>query len=88
MQVETKAALGFTSHRCQRVIAALLGTGEEAVAVQKIRPGHFNGLKGVDAVLPQCLTCAAARFDHLVVPAGRGEDGAAHQSYFRGALTI
>lgn len=61
-----------TFQPCQRVKAALLFTGKETVAVQEVGPGHLNGLKGVYAVLPQRLTCAAAWFDHLVVLAGRG----------------
>lgn len=46
------------------------------------------GLEGVGAVLSQRLTGAAARFDHLVVLAGRGEHGAAHQTDVWGALAI
>jgi len=42
----------------------------------------------VDAVLPECLTCAAARFDHLVILAGGGHHRAAYETDLRGALTI
>lgn len=78
----------FTFQPSQRIKAALLVTGKEAVAIQEIRPGHFNGLKGVGAVLPQCLTCAPARFHHLVISAGWGEYWAAHKTNLRGALPI
>lgn len=76
----------FQSH--QRVKAALLFAGKEAVTVEEVGPGHFDGLEGMCAVLPQRLACAAARFDHLVVLARRGEHGAADQTYLWGALPI
>lgn len=72
----------------QRVEAALLVAGEEAVTVEEVGPGHFDGLKGVSTVLPQCLACAAARPDHLVILAGRGEHRAAYETYLRGALPV
>lgn len=72
----------------QRVEAAFLIAGKEAIAVEEVGPGHFDGLKRVGAVLPQRLARAAARLDHLVVPAGRREHRAAHQTYLRGALPI
>lgn len=78
----------FTSESSQWVDAALLLAGEEAVAVQEVGPGHFDGLEGVGAVLPQSLARAATGLDHLVVVAGGGEDGAAHQTYLRGALPV
>lgn len=78
----------FTSQSSQGVEAALLLTGKEAVTIQEVGPGHFDGLEGVGAVLPQRIARAAAGFDHLVVEAGRGDDGAAHQAYLGGALPV
>lgn len=78
----------FTSQSSQGVEAALLLTGEEAVTIQEVGPGHFDGLEGVGAVLPQSVAGAAAGFDHLVVEAGRGDDGAADQAYLGGALPV
>lgn len=80
--------ISFTSQSSQGVKAALLLTGKEAVAIQEVRPGHLDGLKGVGAVLPQGIARAAAGLDHLVVAAGRGDDGAAHQTYLGGALPV
>lgn len=80
--------ISFTSQSSQGVKAALLLTGKEAVTIQEVRPGHFDGLEGVGAVLPQSIARAAAGFDHLVVVAGRGDDGAADQAYLRGALAV
>lgn len=62
--------------------------GKEAVTIKEVGPRHFDGLKGMRTVLPQCLTCAAAWFDHLVILAGRGEHGAAYKTYLRGALPV
>lgn len=39
-------------------------------------------------VPPQCIACAAAGFDHLVVLAGRGENRAAEEADLRGALPV
>lgn len=78
----------FTSQSSQGVEAALLLAGKEAVTIQEVRPGHLDGLEGVGAVLPQGVAGAAAGFDHPVVAAGRGDDGAAHQAYLRGALPV
>lgn len=88
VQTEQKDSVTFTFQPCQRVIAALLVAGKEAVTVEEVGPGHFDGLKGMDAVFPQCLACAAAWFDHLVILAGRGEHRAAYETYLRGALSI
>lgn len=78
----------FTFQSCQRVVAALLVAGKEAITVQEVGPGHVDGLKGVNAVLPQGLAGGAARFDHLVFLAGRGQDRAADQADLRRALPI
>lgn len=78
----------FTFQPCQGVKTALLIAGKEAVTVQEVGPGHLDGLKGMGAVFPQGLTCASARFDHLVIPAGRGQHRTAHQADLRGALAI
>lgn len=78
----------FTFQPYQRVIAALLVAGEEAVAIQEVGPGHLDGFEGVDTVLPQRLARAAAGFDRLVVLAGRGEHRAAYETYLGGALPV
>lgn len=78
----------FTFQPCQRVKAALFAASKKTVTVEEIGPGHIDGLKGMGAVPPQGLTCAAARLDHLVVLAGRGEHRAAYETYFRGALPV
>lgn len=77
-----------TSQGGQRVVAALLLAGKEAIAVQEVRPGHLDDLEGVGAVLPQRLAGAAAGLDHPVVAAGRGQHRAAHQPDLRGALPV
>lgn len=69
-------------------MTALLVTGEEAVTVQEVGPSHFNGLKGVATIFPQRVARATARLDDLVVLTARGEHGAPHQPYVRGALPV
>lgn len=78
----------YTFQPHQRVKAALLLAREEAVTIQEVGPGHFDGLEGVEAVLPQGVARAAAGFDHLVVLARRGEHRAAHKPYVWGALPV
>lgn len=85
---EKKNSVTFTPQPRQWVKAALLVAGEEAVTVQEVGPGHVDALKGVAAVLLQGLTRAAAWLDGLVILTGGGEDRAADETYFRGALAV
>lgn len=78
----------FTLQPGQRVKAALLFAGKEAVTIQEVGPGHFDGLKGVAAVPPQRIARVATRLDGLVILAAWGQHRAAHQTNFGGALPI
>ena len=42
----------------------------------------------MSTVFPQGVTCAAARFDHLAVLAGGGENGAAKETNLRRTLPV
>jgi len=63
-------------------------TGEEAIAIQEVGPGHLDDFEGVAAVPPQGVARAAARLDHLVVAARRGDDRAAQQADLGGAFPV
>lgn len=79
-----KAAL--TVEVMEWVIASFLLSHKEAIAVQEVRPGHLDGLEGVDAALACGLADAPAWLQHLLGLTAWRQHGAAEHACLLVAL--